>query len=74
MVFNWRRIVLVLDNPAAGLWLMNDPTLLRLPDTVPGGGRPRRRAVEFVLTTPTALEEALSRRLSLPRGRGGRES
>ena len=63
IVFNHRRVVLVHDNPADGLLLKTDPSLLGLPVHT---GHPR--TVEFALTTSSALEEALRRRSSLPDG------
>lgn len=58
MVFNPRRVVLLLDDPARLACLTARPWLL---------GLPTDRPVEFALTTPSALEEALTRRQKLPR-------
>lgn len=72
MVFNRRRVVLVHDSPADALRLAADPPpFLRFRAREEGS-----RSVEFALTTSSALDEALARRLSLAdehgRGSGGR--
>ncbi len=63
MVCNARRVVLVHDRPADGLFLSTNPALLGLSETV---GRDSKRVVELALTTTSALDAALARRLSLP--------
>jgi hypothetical protein len=57
MISNPRRVVLVIDDPAALAILASRRDLT---------GGPRGRPLEFALTTPSALEETLQRRSALP--------
>ncbi len=58
LVFNRRRVVLLVDDPLSGAVLMADPPLL---------GPPYRRRVEIALTTPRVLDALLDKRRRLVR-------
>ena len=58
IVFNGRRVILVVDDPYTAMYLSVNPQLL---------GPPSRRSLEFALTTPGALDRCLRRRITLVR-------
>ncbi len=58
MVFNAHRVVVVVDDPYAALYLLANRELL---------GPPYRHRLEFALTYRSALDSCLARRLSLVR-------
>ena len=58
LVFNRRRVVLMVDDPLTGVVLLANPQLL---------GPPYRRRVEIALTTPRALDVLLDKRRRLVR-------
>ena len=59
MVFNEHRVVLVVDDPVGGANLLANPELW---------GSPHTRNVEVALTTPTALDVALRKRIEVVKG------
>ena len=59
VVFNERRVVLVVDDPVEGAYLLANPELL---------GPPHTRTVEIALTTPQALDVALRKRVEVVKG------
>ena len=63
MIYNSRRIVLIHDSPADMFFLASEPGALGI-SGITGAGR--SRALEFGLTTRSAFEETLKRRLALP--------
>ncbi len=58
LVFNRRRVVLMVDDPLSGSVLLANPQLL---------GPPYRRRVEIALTTPRVLDVLLDKRRRLVR-------
>ncbi len=58
LVFNQRRVVLMVDDPLSGISLMANPQLL---------GPPYQRRLEIALTTPHALDALLDKRRKLVR-------
>ena len=58
LVFNRRRVVLMVDDPLSGAVLLANPQLL---------GPPYRRRVEIALTTPRILDDLLDKRRTLVR-------
>ncbi len=58
LVFNRRRVVLMVDDPLLGAVLLANPQLL---------GPPYRRRVEIALTTPRVLDVFLDKRRRLVR-------
>ena len=58
MVFNEHRVVLVVDDPVGGAYLLANPELF---------GPPHTRKVELALTTPEALDVALRKRIEVVR-------
>jgi hypothetical protein len=59
VVFNKHRVVLVVDDPVNGAYLMANPQLM---------GPPHTRSVEVALTTPAALDMALRKRIEVVKG------
>ena len=58
LVFNRRRVVLMVDDPLFGADLLANPQLL---------GPPYRRRVEIALTTPRVIDDLLDKRRRLVR-------
>ncbi|MGQ9590214.1 MAG: hypothetical protein ACUVYA_07965 [Planctomycetota bacterium] len=58
LIFNAHRVVLVVDDPYAAVYLQANQELL---------GPPYRHPLEFALTSASALDETLARRIALVR-------